>query len=158
MTYTVGFLFSPTMREVLLIEKNRPAWQAGKLNGIGGKRQEDEPAFVCQVREFEEEAGVRVLHWREIGSIEGPECYDENMALKYPMFHVTVFAACAHLAEWDAVKAMTDEPIHKVPVHDILYGAGPFTTIPNLKWLIPMAGQSLLGVYNETKFRVIEHA
>ena len=35
--YVCGFLFSPDRKKVLLIRKRRPAWQAGKLNGVGGK-------------------------------------------------------------------------------------------------------------------------
>ena len=36
--YVVGFMFSPDKQFVALIRKNRPEWQAGKLNGIAGKR------------------------------------------------------------------------------------------------------------------------
>jgi hypothetical protein len=35
--YVVGFLFRNNLSEVALIKKDRPAWQAGHLNGIGGK-------------------------------------------------------------------------------------------------------------------------
>jgi hypothetical protein len=35
-TYVVGFLFSPSGAEVVLIRKARPSWQSGLLNGIGG--------------------------------------------------------------------------------------------------------------------------
>ena len=35
--YVLGFLFSPDCKRVALIIKNRPDWQAGFLNGIGGK-------------------------------------------------------------------------------------------------------------------------
>src|SRR5690349_13991679 len=34
--YALGFLFDGTGR-VVLIRKRRPAWQAGLLNGVGGK-------------------------------------------------------------------------------------------------------------------------
>ena len=34
--YACGFLFSDDRRHVVLIRKRRPAWQAGKLNGVGG--------------------------------------------------------------------------------------------------------------------------
>lgn len=37
--YVAGFLFGPMPRHnyVALIRKNKPDWQKGKLNGIGGK-------------------------------------------------------------------------------------------------------------------------
>ena len=35
--YVVGFMFNPTEDAVLLIRKTHPAWQKGKLNGVGGR-------------------------------------------------------------------------------------------------------------------------
>ena len=35
--YVCGLLFSVDRTRVLLIRKRRPAWQAGRLNGVGGK-------------------------------------------------------------------------------------------------------------------------
>lgn len=57
--YVVGFLFSEDLSEVLLIEKQRPAFQFGKLNGIGGGVDEGEDIYDAQVRELEEESGVK---------------------------------------------------------------------------------------------------
>ena len=34
--YVVGFAFDKKRENVALIQKNRPPWQKGKLNGIGG--------------------------------------------------------------------------------------------------------------------------
>ena len=39
--YACGFLFSQDRTRVVLIRKRRPAWQAGKLNGVGGKKGPD---------------------------------------------------------------------------------------------------------------------
>ena len=39
--YVTGFLFSPDKKSVVLINKNRPAFQVGKLNGVGGKIEEN---------------------------------------------------------------------------------------------------------------------
>jgi len=57
--YVVGFAFSADKSKVVLIHKNRPAWQAGKLNGIGGKIEPGEEALNAMVREFAEECGVQ---------------------------------------------------------------------------------------------------
>ena len=35
--YVLGFVFNRNRDKVLLIRKERPSWQAGKWNGIGGK-------------------------------------------------------------------------------------------------------------------------
>ena len=35
--YVLGFAFSKSGQMVLLIWKNKPEWQRGKMNGIGGK-------------------------------------------------------------------------------------------------------------------------
>lgn len=63
--YVVGFAFD-YLRRVWLIRKNRPEWQAGKLNGIGGKIEPNETSIEAMSREFMEEAGVLVpiKRWR----------------------------------------------------------------------------------------------
>ena len=37
MNYVVGFMIQPHTQRVLFIEKNRPDFQKGKYNGVGGK-------------------------------------------------------------------------------------------------------------------------
>jgi 8-oxo-dGTP diphosphatase len=73
--YVVGFMFSPDKQFVALIKKNRPEWQAGKLNGIGGKIEDGETPRAAMVREFQEETGVRTYNedWEIAGRIEGAE-------------------------------------------------------------------------------------
>jgi 8-oxo-dGTP pyrophosphatase MutT (NUDIX family) len=53
--YVVGFLFSEDESRVLLVWKNRPAWQDGKLNGVGGKIEAGETPLQAMEREFKEE-------------------------------------------------------------------------------------------------------
>lgn len=57
--YVVGFAFDH-MNKVWLIRKNKPEWQAGKLNGIGGRIEMGETSRQAMSREFHEEAGVLV--------------------------------------------------------------------------------------------------
>ena len=60
--------------DVALIRKNRPAWQKGKLNGIGGHiEQTDKTPYDAMVREFEEETGFSeyTCFWYEFASLEG---------------------------------------------------------------------------------------
>lgn len=47
--------------EILLIEKNRPNWQKGKLNLLGGKIEDDESPENAALRELKEEAGLSPL-------------------------------------------------------------------------------------------------
>lgn len=56
--YVLGFAYSENAESVVLIEKDRPDWQAGKLNGVGGKIETGEYPEIAMVREFEEETGV----------------------------------------------------------------------------------------------------
>lgn len=59
MNYVLGFMFSPDAELVALICKDKPAWQKGALNGIGGKIEEGETPIEAMVREFEEETGCK---------------------------------------------------------------------------------------------------
>ena len=58
--YVVGFLFNPDMTEVVLIKKNRPDWQKGLLNGVGGKIESGEDPITAMIREFKEETGIKL--------------------------------------------------------------------------------------------------
>lgn len=87
--YVCGFMFSEDRENVLLIQKDRPEWQAGKLNGVGGKiefvDQErvkfDEafhnysvaPCFYAMTREFKEEVGIETHEqdWTHFATLEG---------------------------------------------------------------------------------------
>lgn len=65
--YVLGFAFTPDFEKVALIRKNKPDWQAGLLNGIGGKVEVGECPAVAMDREFLEETGVRFMggpDWR----------------------------------------------------------------------------------------------
>ena len=63
--YVCGFAYAPrstvvaSTTHVLLLRKSKPAWQAGKLNGVGGKVEIGETASHAMVREFFEETGIQ---------------------------------------------------------------------------------------------------
>lgn len=59
--YVLGFVFDKEKKHVALIRKNRPANQAGFLNGIGGKMEYGEKAMDAMLREAYEETGVALL-------------------------------------------------------------------------------------------------
>lgn len=57
--FCLGFLFSHDDKSVWLIRKQRPKWQEGFLNGIGGHVQTNESFLEAMAREGFEEAGVK---------------------------------------------------------------------------------------------------
>jgi len=69
--YVVGFLFDSARRQVVLIEKKRPAWQTGKWNGVGGKVEAPELPPEAMRREFDEETGVDMYgSWECFATLE----------------------------------------------------------------------------------------
>lgn len=119
--YVVGFLFSEDGKRVALIEKQKPDWQLGKLNGIGGKIESyDQSPFDAMAREFLEEAGLALMSWR-------PYCQLQFRGGVIHFFKTT--------GDVDACKTNEDEKVIVVNVADI----HALPTIPNLRWLIPMA-------------------
>lgn len=71
--YVLAFLFDETTEKVWLIEKQKPEWQKGCLNGIGGKIEEGEAPWQACIRELKEESGIDLhpdyLH--EVGVMGG---------------------------------------------------------------------------------------
>lgn len=72
--YVLGFAFTPA-DQVALIQKAKPEWQKGLLNGIGGKVEDDETNIQAMVREFKEETGVEIgpVLWQYRGIMHGPD-------------------------------------------------------------------------------------
>lgn len=71
MRYVVGFVRD--QNSVLLVRKIKPDWQAGMLNGIGGKIEPGESAADAMVREFDEEVGaiIQPENWRLFAILTG---------------------------------------------------------------------------------------
>lgn len=61
--YVIGIIFNNTVEKVLLIRKNRPKWQSGRLNGVGGKVEEIESSYEAMIRECQEECGLLLYNW-----------------------------------------------------------------------------------------------
>ena len=73
--YVLGFAFSPDNSKVLLIRKERPKWQSGLLNGVGGKVEGEEWLREAMVREFKEETDIdtSTTDWSMFLSHEAPD-------------------------------------------------------------------------------------
>jgi len=76
--YVVGFAFSPDYSWVLLLREAKPPWQAGRLNGVGGKIEAGETAQQAMAREFAEEVGIVTSEnqWRVVAAISDNVAYE----------------------------------------------------------------------------------
>ena len=119
-TYVLGFLFTADNRVVLIL-KNRPKWQEGFLNGVGGKIEPDETPLQAMVREFREETGMVVKKWSKVLTLTGEG------------YKVQVFKAYHHDKD-PPIRSMTDEQVWAYPTDDI----PTLHVIPNLRWMIPL--------------------
>lgn len=119
--YCAGFAFGPD-DTVVLIQKTKPKWQAGKFNGIGGKIEPNESPAEAQVREFEEETGVKITNWKLFATVIYPE------ATVY--FHKTTI----DLRELNNLHSVTEELVKPFWIYSL-----PLNLISNLRWLIPLA-------------------
>lgn len=70
--FTIGICFSHDLKWVYLVRKRRPEWQAGKLNGIGGKVNPGEDPAVAMRREAKEEA-MYEGDWTYFGTFSGQQ-------------------------------------------------------------------------------------
>lgn len=69
--YVLGFITD--RKRVLLIKKNRPEWQQGLYNGVGGKVLENESPESAMVREAKEETNLDIIKWTKIDTLEYPD-------------------------------------------------------------------------------------
>jgi 8-oxo-dGTP diphosphatase len=134
MNYVVGFLFSADIEHVVLIEKRKPAWQVGLLNGVGGKIEIGETPRNAMAREFREETGADVQPgcWSRFAVMSGPDT-DNGF------YSVHCFVARGSAA--GVVSSTTDEKVFLKEVRLLELTKH----VPNLSWLIPMAQQVLQG-------------
>ncbi len=124
--YVLAFIFSDDFSRVLLIHKNRPDWQKGKMNGIGGKLETDESFLEAVVREVQEETGLMIVSsdWKLVAELEGPLFYTQVMATILP--------------QPVPAQSMTDETVEWFDIKCL-----PENCIANLSWLIPLSADNL---------------
>lgn len=121
--YVLGFAFDTHGEHLVLIRKARPIWQAGRLNGVGGKVEPGESNILAMVREFREETGVATQdsQWAPLGVLQGDH------------FRVWLYSARLPVASVMAVQSMTDEPVERVWFNDIeRWGAQALENVPLL--------------------------
>lgn len=122
--YVLGFCFNEEKTSVVLIRKNKPTWQAGLLNGVGGKIECGESAFEAMVREFKEEVGVKTstIDWKLFCNLRGKD------------FTVYCFK-CFNSEAWSKASQQEVEYVEK---HFVQQVYRPYC-ISNVPWLIEMA-------------------
>ncbi len=127
--YTLGFVFDNKLEKVLLIHKQKPEWQKGKVNGVWGKYEMGETPEICIRRETTEETGLVIdeKNWIYVGTI-----YQE-------------IGDCGILAaqyRGDLRDAISNEN-EEVEWFDI--NMLPANILSNVSWLIPLSLDKLRG-------------
>lgn len=120
---TLAFIFTPDFRQVLLIQKNRPTWQAGLINGLGGKCEPGEDALLCVSREVYEEANLAIY----------PEQWTYVSQILWAKWQVDIFAT-VFAGHMNQAQAQTDEAVAWYSLNQL-----PENVMSNLRWLIPLA-------------------
>jgi 8-oxo-dGTP diphosphatase len=118
--YVLALLFTADGREVVLVRKTRPAWQAGRVNALGGKLHDGESVLDAARREVREEAGVDVQEWEEFLVWSDPQ---------YRLRAVRAFTDAARSAQ-----TAEDQEVFLAHVDGL-----PLNVIDNLRWIIPLA-------------------
>lgn len=103
--FVVGFPILPDRTGLALILKNRPDWQRGKYNGIGGKVEWGETTAQAMDREATEEAGLAGLPWENVCTITGTG---------FRLWYYAAFDERAHGA-----KTLTDERVEFFPLRTV---------------------------------------
>lgn len=122
--YVAGFLFTPDRQQVVLVQKNKPDWQKGRHNGVGGKLEPDELWEDAMCREFREETGVTIP----------AHAWQHTVTLFNDHFECRFFRAFS--TEAHNVKTMETEEIALHHMQDVMSGYLP--VIDNLYWLLPL--------------------
>lgn len=119
--YVAGGLFSNKRDFVALVRKNRPDFQKGKLNFIGGSIESGETPLQAQIREFYEETGVTIEKWDHFLILEGKD------------WRVHFFKS--FIEDFVELKQTTDESVGWFFIESALKDKH----MKNLNWIIPMA-------------------
>lgn len=96
--YAMAYVVSPDGKQVVLLNKRRPHYLAGKWMGVAGHVEPHESPVQAVQREFLEEAGVDIADWSFVKVLEKPERPSD----------IYVYFSVHDLAD---VRTMTDEEV-----------------------------------------------
>jgi len=125
MKYVAGFLFNESRDNIVLIEKLKPAYQKGKLNGVGGKVEPGESPSTAMVREFQEEGGVWI----------GPHEWELFCEYSWKEDYKIYYYRCFNNDYYDMARTVEEEEITKIRVNTLEH----YDRMHNLDFLIPLA-------------------
>jgi 8-oxo-dGTP pyrophosphatase MutT (NUDIX family) len=141
-TFVVGFLFTKNVdwTMVHLIRKNRPKWQAGRYNGIGGHVEDNETIAEAMKREFLEETGLLVPaeRWRLFAQIK----HQRNLICFFTHTRDFTHLTAIESGKVEMPRSLTDESVEGFYAESVPYQK----CIGNLSWLIPLAQSRSLEV------------
>lgn len=125
--YTLGFIFDQTLEKVLLIHKQKPEWQRGKINGVGGKYEQGETAPSCIRRETRGETrlDIKEKDWISVGTIYQSAGNVGVLATRYIGACSDATSADHEKVEWFEIASLPDN------------------VMTNVHWLIPLALEKL---------------
>jgi 8-oxo-dGTP diphosphatase len=127
-SYVVGFMMDPTLSQVVLIRKNRPAAQVGKLNGVGGKVEQGETPLDAMSREFREETGMETTGWRLFSIYNGGD-----LGIPGSLFEIYFYWL---VGDVNQAQTVTDEQVHVIEIESL---SRRVDKMSNLAWLVQMA-------------------
>ncbi len=134
--YTLGLIFDQSLSQILLMHKTKPAFQVGKLNGLGGKIEEGETPEACIAREVREESGLNIkpAAWVRIGTTGGTNWTMEVFAHRY-------------LGNLSDAKSLEAEQIEWFHINQL-----PTTVLTNIPWMIAFAVETFRSLPGQTFF------
>lgn len=120
---------------VLLVRKNKPQWQVGRLNLVGGRIEEGETPTETAIRELQEEAGLEGIRPSVMGKIDAGDTIIWCVYVEIRSDELSPRPEETELVEWASwMDAKNDSKL-----------------IPNLKLIIPLMEAGVEGWTIEDK-------
>jgi len=136
MNYTLGFIICED--KVLLIEKQKPEFQRGFLNGLGGKIEDNEKVEDCIVREVKEECNMNTISsdWQHFCTMFGCKESKDNISdMEY--WNVFCFVTTVDYIKFNTILQTEKEKLQVTSLSAIYTLNNKL--LGNISWLIGMA-------------------
>ena len=142
--YVLGFVFDRAYHHVLLIRKSRPEWQAGRLNGLGGKIAENESPEEALERELHEETAGRLgpVDVLPFGRLSG---VDWEIWLFHAIYPYDFPDDLSNVDVGEGTTFVADR-----------LDLPNWPTLPNLRYLVPLAVNHARGLDTAAFFEIAE--
>lgn len=133
--FSLGFIFDASHKKVLLVHKEKPDWQKGKINGIGGKLEQGESPVACIARETREESCLNIPeeNWTFLGLLSTKDSWRIHTYMTTYEGNMTD----AQKGDHEEIEWFSSEKL-------------PPECIPNLTWIIPFAQEQFMATHTCT--------